>query len=91
MGGGDQGRDIDCGMFDRRRVRSWRLGVLMQFSKNMRNAPKDGRLILIDTFPEAQQPVAAFWSGKWWRSPAGGWVNHGKRWMAFPVESNEAK
>lgn len=62
----------------------------MQFSKDMRGAPKDGRLILIDTFPEAKQPVAAFWSGKWWKSPAGGWVNAGVRWAEFPSEQKEA-
>jgi hypothetical protein len=59
----------------------------MEFSRDMRGAPKDGRLILIDTFPEAKQPVAAFWSGKWWQRPSGGWVNAGVRWAPFPSES----
>ena len=63
----------------------------MQFSKDMRGAPKDGRLLLIDTFPEAKQPVAAFWSGKWWKSPAGGWVNAVVRWAEFPSESKEGQ
>jgi len=58
----------------------------MKYSKDMRNAPKDGRLILIDTFPVATQPVTAFWSGKWWMRPSGGWVNSGVRWAPFPSE-----
>lgn len=61
----------------------------IEFSKDMRCAPKDGSILLIDTYPESTQPVAAFWSGKWWKSPAGGWVNCGKRWAQFPVEPNK--
>ena len=65
--------------------------TLVEFSQNMRDAPKDGRLILIDTFPEAKQPVVALWSGKWWKHPSGGWVNGGKRWAPFPSEAGKAK
>ena len=61
----------------------------IEWSKDMRNAPKDGRLLLIDTYPESVSPCAAYWSGKWWMAVAGGWVNHGVRWAPYPTTVKE--
>lgn len=53
----------------------------------MKTAPKDGRIILVDTFPERSTPSTAYWcgKGKWWRDVVtGNWENHAVGWTDFP-------
>lgn len=60
--------------------------------QDMRSAPKDGSLILLHC-SDCGRAIYGYWYTspmvKWWRSVAGGWINHAVGWEPAPSTREE--